>query len=250
MTYPYGHAGNPQHVYPQVPGYPPQPGYHWVAAGRLPRTRSCSELPGWRVWTPMTDYGRTVDATVNSGAAQYSEPSGALATTAGVLGVVLGACNLIGAGMLLIAFRGDPDKFDNSLAIFASLGAVLLAFALIYGAILLFRRDETGRYTLAVAAGLMTAIAGVALACSLLGYESSYGIHWFDEGARAADAIKSTFGLVGTLTAFVHRDWLAGLTAMVVPLATFLTAASSYTAHWVAAPPRRRAVPHLDEPAY
>ncbi|MFE7798427.1 hypothetical protein [Nocardia sp. NPDC057440] len=191
-----------------------------------------------------------MDATGNSGAAPYSEPSAALATTAGVLGVVLGASNLIGAGMLLIAFRSDPDTFDNSLAIFATLGALLLAFALIYGAILLFRRDETGRYTLTVASGSMLAIALAALACSLTGYESSYGIHWFDEGARAADAITSTFGLVGTLTAFVHQDWLAGLTTIVVPLATFLTAASSYTARWVAASPRRRAVPHLDEPAY
>lgn len=200
--------------------------------------------------TPITDYGRAVDATVNSGAAPYSEPSGVPATAAGVLGLVLGASNLIGAGMLLIAFRSDPDEFDNSLTIFATLGALLLAFALIYGAILLLRRDETGRYTLTVASGLMMAIALVALACSLTHYEFRYGIHWFGEGTRAADALESTFGLVGTLTALVHTDWLAGLTAMVVPLVTFLTAASSYTARWVAAPPRRRAVPHLDEPVY
>ncbi|MFD0362103.1 hypothetical protein ACFQZZ_11695 [Nocardia sp. GCM10030253] len=190
-----------------------------------------------------------MDATVNPGVAPWSEPSGVMATTAGVLGLIVGASNLIGAGVLLNAFRSDPGKYDNSLTIFATLGALILAFALIYGAILLLRRDETGRYTLIVAAGLMVVIGLAALVCWLSGYESSYGIHWFPEGARSTDAIKSTFGLVGALTALVHQDWLASLTATILPLATFLTAASSYTARWTAALPRRP-IPLLDDPAY
>jgi hypothetical protein len=186
---------------------------------------------------------------VTSGA-PYSEPSGVLATTTGVLGLLLGATNLVGAVMLLNAFRGAPSKYDNSLTIFATLGALLLAAALIYGAILLLRRDETGRYILIVASGLMIVIALAALACALTGYESSYGIHWFQEGRRSSDAIKSTFGLVGSLTALVHQDWLGSLAAMIAPLLTFLTAASGYTARWIAAPPARRPIQLLDDPAY
>jgi hypothetical protein len=172
-----------------------------------------------------------------------------MATTAGLLALLAGASNLIGAGVLLNAFRGNSAQYDRSLTIFATLGALVLAFALIYGAIQLFRRDETGRYTVIVAAGSMVVLGLVALVCALTGYESSYGIRWFTEGARTADATKSIFGLVGTLTALVHQDWIDSLIATVLPLATFASAASRHAARWVTTSPRRRTIP-LDAPTH
>ncbi len=163
-----------------------------------------------------------------------------MATTAGVLGLILGAGNLIGAGVLLNAFRQDSSRYDKSLTIFATLGALLLAFALSYGAILLLRRDETGRYLVIVASGSMLVIGVLGLIGSLTGYDSGYGIHWFTEATTKTDAGKSPLGLVGILTALIHHSWIAGLIALVAPLLTFITTASRPTRIWTTTQPRSR----------
>ncbi|QBS42350.1 hypothetical protein [Nocardia sp. CS682] len=169
-------------------------------------------------------------------------PSGAVATTAVVLALCAGLLNLWGAGTVLSALRGE-SHIDQSMAVFSILGALLAAITLGYGAVLLLRRDETGRYLLILTSGLLTAIALVALACSLTDYQPEYGIDWLPTESHSLEAVNALFnGLVGSVTALLHREWLASLTAAVLPLAVFLAASSGYTTRWIAyTPPRFRA---------
>ncbi|WP_194832568.1 hypothetical protein [Nocardia sp. XZ_19_369] len=169
-------------------------------------------------------------------------PSGAVATTAVVLALCAGLLNLWGAGTVLSALRGE-SHIDTSLAVFSILGALLAAIALGYGAVLLLRRDETGRFLLILTSGLLTAVALVALACALVDYQPDYGIDWLPAESHSLEAVNGLFnGLVGSVTALVHREWPAALTAAVLPLAVFLAASSGYTTRWIAyTPPRFRA---------
>ncbi|MFI6048079.1 hypothetical protein ACIA8C_41125 [Nocardia sp. NPDC051321] len=170
-------------------------------------------------------------------------PSGVVATTAAVLALFVGLCNLWGERTVLNALRGGPH-IDKSFAAFSMLGALLAAIALIYGAVQLLRRDETARYILILTSGLLTAAALVALVCALFGYQPDYGIDWLPEQRQSLEIRNGNFdGLVGTLTALLHREWIASLTAAVLPLAVFLLASSGLTTRWVAYQPPR---PYLE----
>lgn len=168
-------------------------------------------------------------------------PSGVVATTAAVLALFAGLCNLWGERTVLNALRGGPH-IDKSFAAFSMLGALLAAIALIYGAVQLLRRDETARYILILTSGLLTAAALVALACALFDYQPDYGIDWLPKQRQSLEILDADFdGLIGTLTALLHREWIASLTAAVVPLAVFLLASSGSTTRWVSyspSPPR------------
>ncbi|MEV6557089.1 hypothetical protein AB0M22_15315 [Nocardia sp. NPDC051756] len=168
-------------------------------------------------------------------------PSGVVATTTGVLALVAGLFNLWGERTVLSALRDGPHV-DKSFAIFSILGASLAAIALIYGAIQLLRRDETGRYLLILTSGLLTVAALVALYCSLFDYQPDYGIDWLPEQRRSLEIVNANFdGLIGTLTALLHREWIASLVSAVLPLVIFLLASSGSTTRWVTyapTPPR------------
>ncbi|MEV0296588.1 hypothetical protein [Nocardia sp. NPDC050710] len=165
-----------------------------------------------------------------------AEPSGAVATVAGALALSGAAANLFGALRLGIDFLDDPGRFDNSLAAITFLSGLLLAGVLTYGAVLLFRRDESGRYIVIVAAGVWAAIAAAGLLGALLGYQSDYGFHWFAESSRLADTLFATSGIVGAVTALIDGDWVSNLAGLIIPLFTVLAATSRYTARWIAAP--------------
>ncbi|MFC9434430.1 hypothetical protein [Nocardia sp. NPDC057030] len=167
-------------------------------------------------------------------------PSGVVATTAGVLALAAGLFNLWGERTVLSALRDGPHV-DKSFAIFSMLGGLLAAIALIYGAIQLLRRDETGRYILILTSGLLTVAALVALYCALVDYQPDYGIDWLPEQRRSLEIVNANFdGLIGTLTALLHREWIASLVSAVLPLVIFLLASSERTTRWVTySPPRR-----------
>lgn len=166
-------------------------------------------------------------------------PSGVVATTTGVLALVAGLFNLWGERTVLSALRDGPHV-DKSFAIFSILGALLAAIALIYGAVQLLRRDETGRYILILTSGLLTVASLVALYCSVFNYQPDYGIDWLPEQRRSLEIVNANFdGLIGTLTALLHREWIASLVSAVLPLVIFLLASSGRTSRWVTySPPR------------
>lgn len=172
---------------------------------------------------------------------RVTAPSGVVATTAAVLALFVGLCNLWGERTVLNALRGRPH-IDASFAAFSMLGALLAAIALIYGAVQLLRRDETARYILILTSGLLTLAALVALVCALFDYQPDYGIDWLPEQQQSREILNANFdGLIGTLTALLHREWIASLTAAVLPLAVFLLASSGLTTRWVSyQPPRPR----------
>ncbi|WP_146251169.1 hypothetical protein [Nocardia tenerifensis] len=166
-------------------------------------------------------------------------PSGVVATTAGVLALAAALFNLWGERSVLSALRDGPH-IDKSFAVFSMLGALLAASALAYGAILLLRRDETGRYILILTSGVLTVAALLALVGALTDYQPDYGIDWLAKQGSTNEAVNGVFeGLVGTLTALLHREWIASLSAAVVPLVVFLLSSSRATARWVAYQPPR-----------
>ncbi|KAA8890675.1 hypothetical protein F3087_05325 [Nocardia colli] len=170
-------------------------------------------------------------------------PSGVVATTTGVLALVAGLFNLWGERTVLSALRDGPHV-DKSFAIFSTLGALLAAIALIYGAVQLLRRDETGRYILILTSGLLTVASLVALYCSVFNYQPDYGIDWLPEQRRSLEIVNANFdGLIGTLTALLHREWIASLVSAVLPLVIFLLASSGRTSRWVTYSPPRTEIP-------
>ncbi|WP_280455052.1 hypothetical protein [Nocardia brasiliensis] len=172
-----------------------------------------------------------------------SEPGGVVATVAGVLALCTALFQLWGERAALNALRHQPPHIDKSLAAFSIVGALLAALALGYGAVLLLRRNETGRYILVVTSGVLTVTALAALVVSLTGYQPDYGIDWVPAQSRVFETVNGLFGgLIGSLTALLHREWTAALAAAVFPLAVFLLASSRYTARWLEfTAPRRRA---------
>ncbi|MGW4845034.1 hypothetical protein [Nocardia brasiliensis] len=172
-----------------------------------------------------------------------SEPGGVVATVAGVLAICTALFQLWGERAVLNALRHQPPHIDKSLAAFAIVGALLAALALGYGAVLLLRRNETGRYLLIVTSGVLTVTALAALVVSLTGYQPDYGIDWIPAESRVFETVNGLFGgLIGSLTALLHREWMAALASVVFPLAVFLLASSHHTARWLEfTPPRRRA---------
>lgn len=132
--------------------------------------------------------------------------------------------NLIGALRLGYDFYDDPGRFDNSLATIAILGGLLLAGVLVYGAVLIHRGEEAGRYTVLVAAGAWATIAVIGLLAALIGYRSDYGVHWFADASRWAETLFATCGLPGAVTALLEGDWAANAAAAAVPVLTALAA--------------------------
>lgn len=170
-------------------------------------------------------------------------PSGAIAQTAAVLAVLAGLTDLLGGTYLLIDFIGDRGRFDNSLVIFTTLGAALMASALIFGGIQLWRQDETGRYTLLVATGVSIATGLVGLACSLTDYEFGLGIFWWSTTDHPLWT-SPLFGFVGQLTALIQENLLRSALDLALPLITFALAATQYAARWTAAHPTHHALTH------
>ncbi|MCP2276861.1 hypothetical protein SAMN04244553_4126 [Nocardia amikacinitolerans] len=152
-----------------------------------------------------------------SSAARRSEPVGALATAVALFAAIGAAANLVGLLVLAFGFFPDPGRYDNSLAVSTALGTLLLVCALGYGAVLTVRGDEDGGFTVLVSAGVWTVVGVAGVFAALGGYRSEYGIHWAEEGGLAVDIATSTAGLVGTVTAMVHSDWLTNLTGLALP---------------------------------
>ncbi|QIS01090.1 hypothetical protein F5X71_00985 [Nocardia brasiliensis] len=174
--------------------------------------------------------------------ARPAEPSGVLATVAGVLAIGIALFNLWGARTVLNAQLHQSPHIDNALAVFSLLGAVLAALALGYGALLLLRRDETGRHILVVTSGVLTVAALAALVVSLTGYQPDYALDWLPTQSRVFETVDALFGgLVGSMTALVHREWPAALAATALPLALFLLASARHTTNWVEHTPSRPA---------
>ncbi|WP_433197466.1 hypothetical protein ACQP1G_01080 [Nocardia sp. CA-107356] len=157
-----------------------------------------------------------------------------------MLAVLGGSTDLVGGTSLLIDFIGDRSRFDNSLVIFTTLGAALMAFALIFGGVQLWRQDETGRNTLIVASGVSTAIGIVGLVFSLINYEFGLGIFWWSTADHPV-WVSPLFGLVGQMSALIQENLLRNAIDIAVPLLIFLLAASRYAVRWTAARPSRRA---------
>ena len=157
----------------------------------------------------------------NSATGRGTHP--AVATTTIVCALTGAALNLVGGLRLGVDFYDDPGRFDNSLAMIAILGSLLLAGALTYGAYSSYRGEESGRYTVMVAAGTWAAIALVGLLCALIGYHSEYGVHWFADASRLSEALFATCGIAGAVTALLEGDWTANLAGLVVPVVITLS---------------------------
>ncbi|MFI9511472.1 hypothetical protein [Nocardia sp. NPDC052566] len=174
----------------------------------------------------------------NPGVALRVNSIGVVPATAGALAIVSALFNLWGEQAVLTAWFDGSPHIDRSLAVFSAFGGVLLAVTLIMGAVQIFRRDETGRFMVILASGLLVAIGVVALIGALTSYQPDYGIDWMPREGGVADALTGAFGgLVGTLTALVHRDWLGSVTGMIFPALTLVLALAPSTARWVAPRP-------------
>ncbi|MFX0573258.1 hypothetical protein [Nocardia nepalensis] len=167
-------------------------------------------------------------------------PSGVVAQIGAVLAVLCGLANLFGGTRLVVDFVGDRSRFDNSLVIFTTLGAALLAFALIFGGIQLWRQQETGRYMLIVASGVSIAIGIVGLVVSLTDYEFGLGVLWWSTAEQPA-WLSPLFGSVGQMSALIQENLRRSAIDIAPPLLIFLLAANRYAARWTAARPSRRA---------
>ncbi|WP_406235215.1 hypothetical protein [Nocardia sp. NBC_01009] len=137
MNYPYGHAGNPQHIYPQVPVYPQRPGY--------------PPPPGYQ-----------------------PRPGGGTAITAGILALIGGVQHTISTVFALLDWRdrhGPLTARDGSIAstrvrldtVYAVWfgGVGLIAFLLVLGAVLLLCRKQTGRVMVILGAVLALFVAAL-----------------------------------------------------------------------------------------
>ncbi|MET9216621.1 MULTISPECIES: hypothetical protein [unclassified Nocardia] len=138
--------------------------------------------------------------------------------------------NLVGAVVLVRAFLNDPDRLDDSLALFATLGALVAAFAFGYGGMLLARRDESGRWVLIVAAGAQLGLGVLGLLATLVNYDSEYGIHWFAEESVLRSIPIGFGGVPGAVTAIVNHSWAAALAAVALGALVLVPAALPWTA--------------------
>ncbi|WP_433600568.1 hypothetical protein ACQPXH_01520 [Nocardia sp. CA-135953] len=172
-------------------------------------------------------------------------PSGAAAQIGAVLAVLYGLRSLVGGTWLVIDFIGNRSRFDNSLVIFTTLAAALMAAVMIFGGVQLWRQDETGRYTLIVASGLSIAIGIVGLAVSLTGYEFGLGIFWWSPDDHSLWVSSSFFGLVGQITALIQENLLRTALDLIQPLLIFILCANGNAARWTAARPTRPSHPAL-----
>jgi len=164
----------------------------------------------------------------NPGAAHAARSIGAIATLAGTLALLGAVLNLIGVGRLGLDFLHDPGDFDNSLAYITLLGGLLTAAMLTYGAILIFRHDETGRFTVIVTCWVWAAIGVVGLALALVDYSFEYGVEWFAGTGPVAESLFALTGIVGAVTALLDADPIAALAALAPPVLTALAATPRY----------------------
>ncbi|MFC4376637.1 hypothetical protein ACFO5K_21305 [Nocardia halotolerans] len=145
--------------------------------------------------------------------------------------------NLVAAIIVARAFRRDSALLDDSLTLFVTLGALVSAFALGYGAVLLARRDETGRWVLIVTAAAQLGLGVLGLLATLVNYDSGYGIHWFADGSVTRSILLGFGGVPGAVTAIVNHSWVAALSATALGALVLLPAALPWTAaHTLARP--------------
>ncbi|WP_156910221.1 hypothetical protein [Nocardia mangyaensis] len=160
------------------------------------------------------------------------------AITAVCLAGVAAVANLIGALVLVRTHLRDPGLLDDSLMLFTTLAALLAAIAFGYGAVLLARRDETGRWMLIVAAGTQLVLGLFGLLATLVNFDSEYGIHWFAAEPVLRSIVVGFGGVPGAVTAIVNHSWAAGLSAVALGALVLLPAALPWTASYTAARPR------------
>ncbi|KAF0849662.1 hypothetical protein [Nocardia caishijiensis] len=157
------------------------------------------------------------------------------AVAAVTLGALAALANLLGAAYVLRTFFGDSAAVDDSLVLFTTLGALTAAFAFGYGALLLARRDDTGRLVLIVAAAAQLGLGLLALLATLVGYDSGYGIHWFADQSVLRSIPVGLGGVPGAVTAIVNHNWTAAATATGLGAIVLLLAAVPPTATYTRA---------------
>ncbi|MFE3318563.1 hypothetical protein [Nocardia sp. NPDC059195] len=146
---------------------------------------------------------------------------------------IAAVANLVGAVVLVRSFLSEPGELDDSLTLFATLGALVSVFAFSYGGVLLARRDEAGRWVIIVAAGTQLVLGVFGLLASLVNYDSGYGIHWFADEPVVRSILTGLGGVPGAVTAIVNHSWAAALSGAVfgglVLLAATLPLTAAYT---------------------
>ncbi|MFE3542177.1 hypothetical protein ACFXK0_04295 [Nocardia sp. NPDC059177] len=153
------------------------------------------------------------------------------------------AANLIGAAVLVRAFLRDADLLDDSLTLFALLGALTAAFVFGYGAYLLARRDETGRWLVIVAAGAQLGLGVLALLATLVNYDAEYGIHWFAPEPLLSSLVLGFGGVPGAVTAIVNHSWAAAASAVAFGALVLVPAILPWTAAYTLARPHHAVEP-------
>ncbi|MFD4429534.1 hypothetical protein [Nocardia sp. NPDC058497] len=167
------------------------------------------------------------------------------AITAVCCAAMAAAANLLGAVILVRAFLADPDRLDDSLTLFTTLGALVSAFAFGYGGLLLARRDQTGRWVLIVAAGAQVGLGVLGLLATLVNYDSEYGIHWFAEEPVTRSILIGFGGVPGAVTAIVNHSWAAAPAAVVLGALVLLPAVLPWTAAYTLARPETVVGPNV-----
>ncbi|MFI7664231.1 hypothetical protein [Nocardia sp. NPDC049526] len=166
------------------------------------------------------------------------------AQTGAAFAVLYGLGSLVGGTVLVVDFIDNRGRFDNSLVIFTTFGAALMAAVMIFGGVQLWRQDETGRYTLIVASGLSLAIGVVGLAVSLTDYEFGLGIFWWSTADHPL-WVSPFFGLVGQMTALIQENLLRTALDLIQPILILVLCANENAARWTAARPTRPSRPAL-----
>ena len=159
-------------------------------------------------------------------------------STVGEVAVIVAVCcagvaavaNLLGALILVRAFLDAPQRLDDSLTLFTTLGALVAAFAFGYGGMLLARRHETGRWVLIVAGVAQIGLGALGLLATLVNYDSEYGIHWFAEESVVRSIPIGFGGVPGAVTAIVNHSWAAALAAVALGALVLVPAVLPWTA--------------------
>ncbi|WP_446223827.1 hypothetical protein ACTWPB_00685 [Nocardia sp. IBHARD005] len=160
-----------------------------------------------------------------------------VAMVAVCLAGIAALANLVGGVVLVRSFLSDPGELDDSLTLFATLGALVSVFAYIYGGVLLARRDETGRWVIVVAAGAQLVLGLLGLLATLVNYDSGYGIHWFADESVVRSILIGFGGVPGAVTAIVNHSWAAALSGALFGGLVLLSAALPWTAAYTLARP-------------
>ncbi|MFD3510445.1 hypothetical protein [Nocardia sp. NPDC058666] len=157
------------------------------------------------------------------------------AIVAACLAGLAAVANLVGAVVLVRSFVSDPGELDDSLTLFATLGALVATFVFAYGGVLLARRDDTGRWMIIVAASAQIGLGLLGLLATLVNYNSGYGIHWFAQESVIRSIPIGLGGVPGAVTAIVNHSWAAALSATVLGALVLLPAVLPWTAAYTRA---------------